>query len=69
MAAVQYGYNSKFIHSWVGRPPIEYVNAGPHQKKKLALNLAVNLGHNTSLLVHAAAVSHFLATCQLIQQN
>jgi len=41
----------------VGRPPIEYVNAGPRQKRKLAFDLAVNQGHNTSLLVHAAAMS------------
>ncbi|XP_043867155.1 uncharacterized protein LOC122757785 [Drosophila mojavensis] len=41
----------------VGRPPIEYVNAGPRQKRKLASDLAVHQGHNTSLLVHAAAVS------------
>jgi len=41
----------------VGRPPIEYVNAAPRQKRKLASDLAVNQGYNTSLLVHAAAVS------------
>lgn len=41
----------------VGRPPIEYINADPLQKRKLATDLAVTQGHNTPLLVHAAAVS------------
>jgi len=39
----------------VGRSPIEYVKAGPRQNRKLASDLADNQGHNTSLLVHAAA--------------
>ena len=41
----------------VGHPPIKYVNANPRQKRKLVSDLVVNQGYNTSLLVHAAAVS------------